>query len=114
MPLSEAHRSKLDSVVSQMEANGEAPDAIQAVVEDFKAKYSSAGVQAPAAQAPQKPGFIQSAAEHFGPTSALAHPGKLAEDFGNFFGEFSPRDVLPDRIGAGAIDIGRNLVSGMQ
>lgn len=38
--LSEEHRSKLDSIIEQMEANGERPEDIQFVVNDFKTKYS--------------------------------------------------------------------------
>ena len=39
--LSEEHRQKLDSIVMQMEANGESEDDIRFVVGDFKNKYSS-------------------------------------------------------------------------
>ena len=37
--LNEQHRTKLDSIVSQMESNGEDESYIQSVVEDFKSKY---------------------------------------------------------------------------
>ena len=39
MPLSEQYRSKLDTIVGQMEANGESPENIRFVVNDFKQKY---------------------------------------------------------------------------
>jgi hypothetical protein len=39
MPLSEQDRQKLDGIVSQMESNGEKPEDIQFVVNDFKSKY---------------------------------------------------------------------------
>lgn len=39
MPLTEQHRAKLDSIVSQMQANQEPEDNIRFVVEDFKSKY---------------------------------------------------------------------------
>jgi hypothetical protein len=42
MPLSEERRSQLDSIVQQMEANGEPEDAIRFVVSDFKGKYEGA------------------------------------------------------------------------
>lgn len=42
MPLASEHRSKLDSIVAQMEANGESPEYIQGVVDDFKGKYEGA------------------------------------------------------------------------
>jgi predicted nucleic acid-binding Zn-ribbon protein len=39
MPLNEQDRLKLDGIVSQMESNGEKPEDIQFVVNDFKSKY---------------------------------------------------------------------------
>lgn len=45
-----------------------------------------------------KPGVIQGFTEHFAPTAAFAHPGKLAEDVGNYFSGLEPKDLL--RIGA--------------
>lgn len=39
MPLNEQDRQKLDRIVSQMESNGEKPEDIQFVVNDFKSKY---------------------------------------------------------------------------
>lgn len=42
MPLSDAHRSKLDGIVQQMTANGESESNIRAVVGDFKSKYADA------------------------------------------------------------------------
>jgi hypothetical protein len=39
MPLNEQDRLKLDGIVSQMESNGEKPENIQFVVNDFKSKY---------------------------------------------------------------------------
>lgn len=41
--LREEYRQKLDSIVSQMEQNGESEQDIQFVVNDFKQKYSSTG-----------------------------------------------------------------------
>ncbi len=40
--LPEEHRKKLDTIVSKMHDNGESDDAIHAVVDDFKKKYSAA------------------------------------------------------------------------
>ena len=37
--LNEEYRNKLDGIVSKMETNGEKPEAIQFVVNDFKSKY---------------------------------------------------------------------------
>lgn len=47
MPLNEQDRLKLDGIVSQMESNGERPEDIQFVVNDFKSKYERSA-QAPA------------------------------------------------------------------
>jgi hypothetical protein len=44
--LSDIHRAKLDSIVTQMMNNKESDAAIQAVVDDFKSKYSGTQVQA--------------------------------------------------------------------
>src|SRR3990167_1721471 len=41
MPLTEQQRQQLDTIVEQMEANGESPDDIQFVVNDFQAKYDA-------------------------------------------------------------------------
>ena len=41
MALSEAKRAQLDVIVSQAEANGESPETIQTIVNDFKSKYDA-------------------------------------------------------------------------
>lgn len=41
MPLLEQDRQKLDGIVSKMESDGESPDAIDFVVNDFKQKYDA-------------------------------------------------------------------------
>ena len=41
MPLTEQQRARLDDIVQQMSANGEPPESIQFVVEDFKTKYDA-------------------------------------------------------------------------
>lgn len=46
MPLNEQDRLKLDGIVSQMESNGEKPEDIQFVVNDFKSKYERAAAPA--------------------------------------------------------------------
>src|SRR3990167_10748868 len=43
--LSEHRRSQLDSIVMKMEANGEKPETIQFVVNDFKTKYAGGSEQ---------------------------------------------------------------------
>jgi len=49
MPLTEQNRQKLDGIVSQMETNGEKPENIQFVVNDFKSKYEQATPAQPSA-----------------------------------------------------------------
>jgi hypothetical protein len=50
MPLNEQDRLKLDGIVSQMESNGEKPEDIQFVVNDFKSKYERAAAPATIAE----------------------------------------------------------------
>ena len=50
MPLNEQDRLKLDGIVSQMESNGERPEDIQLVVNDFKSKYERAAAPATIAE----------------------------------------------------------------
>jgi hypothetical protein len=50
MPLNEQDRLKLDGIVSQMESNGERPEDIQFVVNDFKSKYERAAAPATIAE----------------------------------------------------------------
>ena len=50
MPLNEQDRLKLDGIVSQMESNGERPEDIQLVVNDFKSKYERASAPATIAE----------------------------------------------------------------
>lgn len=45
--LDDTRRQKLDTIVAQMEANGEPEDAIRAVVQDFKVKYAAAEPSTP-------------------------------------------------------------------
>jgi hypothetical protein len=50
MPLNEQDRLKLDGIVSQMESNGEKPENIQFVVNDFKSKYERGAAPATIAE----------------------------------------------------------------
>lgn len=72
MPLDEARRSQLDSIVAKMDEQGAPPDDIRAVVEDFKGKYD----------APEKGGgvggYLGAAAEGLIP-EAIRHPSMIAD-----------------------------------
>lgn len=48
MPLSEQHRARLDDIVSRMEAAGESPDSIKAVIADYTTKVGKLSTPAPA------------------------------------------------------------------
>ncbi len=93
--LREQDRQKLDGIVSQMEANGEAPEDIQFVVNDFKSKYDTK----PQVTAPQETPSL---------TDALyAKTTQLAQN--------DPNASLGKQIGAGLYDAttmtGRALTS---
>lgn len=47
MPLAEADRQKLDGIVGQMESNGESPEAIHSLIDDFRSKYEAPTLPAP-------------------------------------------------------------------
>lgn len=80
MPLSEANRRKLDVIVSQASANGETPETIQTIVDDFKSKYEAAG-----GKEPSKPGIgtkllegaIQGINPLAGGMSAISNLGRI-------------------------------------
>lgn len=83
--LSEQRRSQLDSIVSKMEANGEKPETVQFVVNDFKTKYAG---ETPTEQ-PDNRGMIKKAWD------VLSIPEQKAREGLNLIAENMPNPPEP-------------------
>lgn len=66
MPLTEQQRAHLDSIVDQMEANGESEDEIRFVVEDFQSKYDGMSDTSTDENAGWSPGLMAGGAAALG------------------------------------------------
>jgi hypothetical protein len=107
MPLNEQDRLKLDGIVSQMESNGEKPENIQFVVNDFKSKYERGAAPATIAEMrrreeqglvgalpPDMSEAVKRSAEVGGLEKFVGEMGRLPEPSG----QIAPPEYLGGRI----------------